>query len=122
MAGGAWLAVIKDRAGGTGAEGRASGRIRVRRQFVWAVEWAALTTLVGYLLFRALALVVTGHVEALWLKDYTLYMDATQRVVAGGSFYPAEQLVGGPWVLEWGAILYPPVALAWFVPWSFLPA
>ena len=53
--------------------------------------------------------------------DYKLYMDATHRWLAGGSFYPPQQLAG-PYDLEAGAVLYPPQMLALFVPFSLLPA
>jgi hypothetical protein len=114
------LTALRDIAARTGIGAARSSPTSDR--MIWAVERAALVTLVGYVLWRVYALIATGHIAALWLKDYRLYMDATERFLAGGSFYPTSQLTGSPWALEWGAILYPPVALAWFVPWSFLPA
>jgi len=56
----------------------------------------------------------------LWLNDYRLYMQATQAWLAGGAFYPADQL-GGPWVVHWQSILYPPVLLFWFIPFAVAP-
>lgn len=53
--------------------------------------------------------------------DYHLYMRATERWLAGGPFYPPEQLAG-PFDAFAGGILYPPVALVLFVPFTFLPA
>ena len=53
--------------------------------------------------------------------DFTLYRDATVRWLAGGEFYPASQLAG-PWTISTGAILYPPVTLWLFVPFTVLPA
>lgn len=52
--------------------------------------------------------------------DYALYMNATRRWLAGGSSYVSEQ-ISGPYVVDWGQILYPPQALALFVPFAFLP-
>jgi hypothetical protein len=53
--------------------------------------------------------------------DYRLYMDATQRWLDGGPFYQPYQLQG-PYTITPGDILYPPVALWLFVPFTFLPA
>jgi hypothetical protein len=53
--------------------------------------------------------------------DLDLYLDAVRRVLGGGSFYPAHQLTG-PYVLTDGDILYPPLAIAFFVPFLVLPA
>jgi hypothetical protein len=91
-----------------------------------AIDWrrvlatVLLGVLWGYLLFRVVALVTTGHVSALWLKDYDLYMDATRSWLAGGPFYPEWQ-TSGAYELRWGAILYPPISLVLFVPFSLLP-
>ena len=86
----------------------------------WIAPRLLLSVFAGYLAFRWGALIVTGHVEALWLKDHGLYMDATRGWLAGGPFYPDWQ-TSGPYDIRWGAILYPPVALLLFVPFSFLP-
>ena len=53
--------------------------------------------------------------------DYTLYMDATRSWLAGGPFYHPYQ-VAGPYVVAADEILYPPHALALFVPFTVLPA
>jgi hypothetical protein len=52
--------------------------------------------------------------------DYEIYMTATRRWLEGGPFYYPEQLVG-PYHIEIGHVLYPPVALLLFVPFTFLP-
>jgi hypothetical protein len=49
--------------------------------------------------------------------DYRLYRDATERWVSGGPFYEPYQLAG-PYPISAGDILYPPVALWLFVPFS----
>ena len=46
--------------------------------------------------------------------DYTLYMDATRRWLAGGSFFEPYQLAG-PYTIQMGDVLYPPNALPLFV-------
>ena len=86
----------------------------------WIAPRLVLAVFAGYLAFRWGALIVTGHVHALWLKDHDLYMAATRGWLAGGPFYPDWQ-TSGPYEIRWGAILYPPVALLLFVPFSFLP-
>lgn len=53
--------------------------------------------------------------------DYQLYVDATNRWLGGEAFYEPYQLAG-PYQVSFGAILYPPVALFLFVPFTFLPA
>lgn len=52
--------------------------------------------------------------------DYRLYMDATRSWLTSGTFYPAHQLAG-PYPILDGDILYPPVALALFVPFLAFP-
>ena len=53
--------------------------------------------------------------------DYRIYMDAATRWLSGGSYFLPHQL-GGPYDLQIGDVLYPPVALWLFVPFSFLPS
>lgn len=53
--------------------------------------------------------------------DYTLYMDAATRWLETGVFYHPYQLAG-PYPVTHGDVLYPPVALWLFVPFTFLPA
>lgn len=84
-------------------------------------------------LFALLAVVILAStLPVLWIAltqdpgrhlsaDYRLYMDATRSWLSSGSFYPAHQLAG-PYPILDGDILYPPVALALFVPFTVLPA
>jgi hypothetical protein len=70
----------------------------------------------------ALTLVVSGpnlggHLDV----DRVLYMHATDRWLDGGSFYLPYQLAG-PYSVVAGDILYPPVSLWLFVPFTVLPA
>jgi hypothetical protein len=53
--------------------------------------------------------------------DYTLYMEATRRWLAGGSFFEPYQLAG-PYPIQMGDVLYAPNALPLFVAFTVLPA
>jgi hypothetical protein len=53
--------------------------------------------------------------------DFALYRDVAARWLAGGSFYEPHQ-VAGPYLVAHGDILYPPVGLWLFVPFTVLPA
>ena len=53
--------------------------------------------------------------------DYDLYISATRRWLTGGHFYEPYQL-SGEYSIAHGDILYPPVALWLFVPFTVLPA
>ena len=53
--------------------------------------------------------------------DYALYMDATRRWLAGGSFFEPYQLAG-PYAIQMGDVLYPPNGLLLFIPFTVLPA
>lgn len=52
--------------------------------------------------------------------DFTLYRDVAARWLAGGPFYEPRQLAG-PYVVAHGDVLYPPVGLWLFVPFTVLP-
>ena len=53
--------------------------------------------------------------------DFDLYMAATRSWLSGLGFYHPYQL-SGPYEITPGDILYPPVALLLFVPFTVLPA
>ena len=53
--------------------------------------------------------------------DFDLYRDGAARWMAGGPFYEPHQLAG-PYLVAHGDILYPPVGLWLFVPFTVLPA
>jgi hypothetical protein len=53
--------------------------------------------------------------------DYRLYMAAARRWLAGGPYFEPYQLAG-PYDIHAGDILYPPVALLFFAPFTILPA
>jgi hypothetical protein len=52
--------------------------------------------------------------------DYRLYMDVTRRWLDGGPYFEPYQLAG-PYQISAGDVLYPPVALLFFAPFTFLP-
>jgi hypothetical protein len=52
--------------------------------------------------------------------DFVLYREAAARWLAGGPFYQPYQLTG-PYEIQAGDILYPPVGLVLFVPFAWLP-
>lgn len=84
-------------------------------------------------LFALLAVVIVAQsLPTFWIAltedpgghrgtDYRLYMDATREWMASGQFYLPHQLAG-PYSIADGDVLYPPVALWLFVPFTFLPA
>jgi hypothetical protein len=53
--------------------------------------------------------------------DLAMYLDATRRWLAGGSFYPAAHLTA-PYVLTGDAILYPPTTIPLFAAFLLIPA
>ena len=53
--------------------------------------------------------------------DYRLYIDSATRWLSGGPYFEPYQLAG-PYQISAGDILYPPVSLLLFVPFTFLPA
>jgi hypothetical protein len=52
--------------------------------------------------------------------DFALYRNAAAQWLTGGQFYPAWQLAK-PWPISGGPILYPPVTLWLFTPFTVLP-
>ncbi len=52
--------------------------------------------------------------------DFTLYRDVAARWLSGGPFYEPHQLAG-PYDVAHGDVLYPPVGLWLFVPFTLLP-
>jgi hypothetical protein len=52
--------------------------------------------------------------------DWSVCMDAAQRWLATGAYFPLRQL-DGPYQQVFGDVLYPPPMLWLFVPFSFLP-
>lgn len=75
------------------------------------------------LLLAAELYVGTGELGTLTYigHDYGLYTEAARSWLAGGPFYQPYQ-VAGPYVVVADEILYPPHALALFIPFTVLPA
>jgi hypothetical protein len=64
---------------------------------------------------------VAGDVLDQWGNDYLFFVGVAQRWVVTGDFYGVEQLAG-PYVAASGvSVLYPPIALYLFVPFTVLP-
>ncbi len=73
------------------------------------------------LLFPLAAVVLAPHqLEQPFGVDFTLYREATERWLSGGPFYEPYQLAG-PYPIRAGDVLYPPVALWLFVPFTVVP-
>jgi hypothetical protein len=53
--------------------------------------------------------------------DFETYRAAAERWLAGGFFYYPEQ-IAGPYTVILGHVLYPPVGLLLFIPFTVLPA
>lgn len=73
--------------------------------------------------FIALTELAYGWFGAGWRfnhGDLTIYTDAARSLFNGGSWY-LERQTTGPYALEFGDVLYPPVASLAFAPWLVLP-
>ena len=68
-----------------------------------------------------LVLLVPRPLEQPFGVDFCLYRDAAARWLAGGPYFEPYQLAG-PYPITAGDVLYPPVALWLFVPFTVLPA
>jgi hypothetical protein len=68
----------------------------------------------------AFALLVPHPLEQPFGVDFTLYRDVAARWLAGGPYFEPYQLAG-PYEIQAGDVLYPPVALWLFVPFAWLP-
>jgi hypothetical protein len=79
---------------------------------------ASAATILLPLLF---VLAIPDPLEQAFGIDFALYRDVAVRWLAGGSFYEPHQLAG-PYLVAHGDILYPPVGLWLFVPFTVLPA
>ena len=81
---------------------------------VSALVILGFAALVGWLAWSQAAHL--GRVGA----DLNLYVDATNRWLAGGSFYPDHQLLG-PYPITDGDILYPPTTIPLFMAFLVVP-
>jgi len=80
---------------------------------------AAIVVVVAY---ELVAGILTTIYAPVWVgHDYRLYIDAAREWLASGTFYAPAQLAG-PYQVVDSEVLYPPVALVLFVPFTILPA
>jgi hypothetical protein len=84
--------------------------------------WAGVGLIVAFLIIDGLDVVANsatlrGQVGV----DYHLYVDAASGWLKGGPYFQPYQLAG-PYPVSAGDILYPPIALILFVPFTVLPA
>jgi hypothetical protein len=87
-----------------------------------AVFWGAIAVTAVLLLVDLFDVALNGSAIRSELSvDYRLYIDAARSWLHGGPFFQPYQLAG-PYQISAGDILYPPVALVLFVPFTFLPA
>jgi hypothetical protein len=93
---------------------REVGRLGVRRVAV------VLSVAVFLLPLAFVALIPDPLTQPLGV-DFSLYRDVAARWLAGGPYFEPHQLTG-PYTIEAGDILYPPVALWLFVPFTIAPA
>src|SRR5438132_1855337 len=81
----------------------------------------ALGLSVAVLVLPLAFVLLTAHpLEQPFGVDATLYRDVTLRWLGGGPFFEPRQLAG-PYEIEAGDVLYPPVSLVLFVPFAVLP-
>ena len=81
---------------------------------------AAIVSVAIFALPVAFAAVTPHALEQPFGVDFDLYRGAATRWLADGTFFEPYQLAG-PYGISAGDILYPPVALWLFVPFTFLP-
>jgi len=79
---------------------------------------------IGLLTLTATGWVVAFSSAPAWFGrsfaiDYGIYMDALDRWTDGGSWYQARQLTG-PYPIELGDVLYPPVLIYLLLPFRYL--
>jgi hypothetical protein len=82
---------------------------------------AAVFAIFGGLAITAIivSVMTVGHNFAI---DYVFYREVGARFLADGSYYLPHQLAGPYHVTIMVDVLYPPAALALFVPFTFIPA
>jgi hypothetical protein len=86
------------------------------------LAWAAAALTAAFLLVDLVEVAVnSGTLRQQPGVDYRLYIDTANGWLHGGSYFQAYQLAG-PYPIGAGDILYPPVALLLFVPFTILPA
>ena len=94
-----------------------------RERFPRAIFWAATTILAAAAIVEAVVLVSIIEEDPGWSlgMDYAFYVDVGRRWLASGSYYNLHQLAGPYDVTLMVDVLYPPIALALFVPFTVVP-
>ena len=86
------------------------------------IFWAGIAVSVAFVVVDSFDLVMnSATLRGQAGVDYRLYMDTATRWLSAGTYFQPYQLAG-PYGISAGDILYPPVALVLFVPFTFLPA
>ena len=87
-----------------------------------ALFWAGVGLTVAFLIIDAVDLWAnSATIQHQVGVDYRLYVDTATAWLKGGPYFQPYQLAG-PYPITAGDILYPPVALILFVPFTVLPA
>jgi hypothetical protein len=88
----------------------------------WPRTRAAALALSAVVLLLPLAfvLVIPNPLGQPFGVDFQLYRDVAARWLAGGPYFEPYQLAG-PYEIQAGDVLYPPVALWLFVPFALMP-
>ena len=92
----------------------------------WVTRWGRPVALglsvLGLVVFAFWFALLLAHADYRWVVgiDRAIYRDAALRWLGGGAWYLPDQLAG-PYPILVGHVLYPPVALLWFIPAAFLP-
>ncbi len=103
----------------TGPGRLARSRATERATRIAAAVVIGVSLIVG--MFTALTLLLSPHYAGSPAFDFALYRDAAARWLQGGFFYYPEQLAG-PYTTQLGHVMYPPIGLVLFVPFTVLPA
>lgn len=100
--------------------GRRLELARVTRSAI--LVWSAVALALAFVLLDLLDLAANSATLGSQVGvDYRLYIDTATRWLHGGPYFHSYQ-VAGPYEISAGDVLYPPVALLLFVPFTFLPA
>jgi len=84
--------------------------------------WGAIAITVAFVLLDLFDLAAnSGTLRDQAGVDYRLYVDTATRWLKAGTYFQPYQLAG-PYGISAGDILYPPVALVLFVPFTLLPS
>ena len=77
--------------------------------------------ILAWLVFAVAVTVQQSFAPGRWVNtDYGVYVEATRRLLAGGSVFTQAQLAG-PHVTVAGEAMYPPLAFVLFVPFTLVP-